>query len=200
MNLTAQEIALFRVVESGKFAGAIGCAIVPAVHPAESASFHWLSADKYVRIDWDHVPTSQDYSDVNATLTGEIAAALKLAETEAWYQAAIAAGFDTGLGFRLRIDDDARNEFDALMTSINSQLIAGTPLVSIAMPLIYGLDDSQPYGLDDGHALTAAEFITAFSAGKIYYAQLLGLRSQYIAAIKAGNTTFTPGDPINGGG
>ncbi|TWT30724.1 hypothetical protein [Blastopirellula retiformator] len=128
--------------------------------------------------------------------TNHAAIATKLTEINDAYDQRLNAGFpvvvgETDYGFSLRIDKDARNEFDALLTGINTQLLLGIPASSIT-ETIYGIDEDSPDGLDDGHQVTAIEFVAIFSAGKAYYQSLLKARKSYQQQARSGDVDFTP--------
>ncbi|WDI44769.1 hypothetical protein [Bremerella sp. P1] len=136
--------------------------------------------------------------DVEAGGTANVDLELKRQEVVEWFTSTIDAGYDTGLGYRIKIDTEARNEFDALMTSINAELLSGTLPASLTQQYIFGIDETSTDGLDNGHVISGVQFIQLYAAGGGYYKQLLGLRKQYTAAIQSGFTDFTVGEPLPG--
>lgn len=144
------------------------------------------------------------YDVVKGTILAATAA--KIAEVEAWYAAAIAAGWPAELrdeldvvvyspGFTLRIDNDARNEFDQLATKWTIKLLGGLNPAMVTTT-IYGIDETSSSGNDGGHLVTVDIFLALIDAGGTYYESLLGLRESYLQAIAAGNVSFTVGDPF----
>ncbi|MEW4566133.1 hypothetical protein AB1K70_26685 [Bremerella sp. JC770] len=131
----------------------------------------------------------------------------KREEVEDWYAAAIAAGWPAELrdefdvvvyspGYTLRIDNDARNEFDQLATKWTIKLLGGLD-PSTVTTTIYGIDETSSSGNDGGHLVTVDVFLALIDAGGAYYERLLNLRESYLQAIASGNISFTVGDPLS---
>lgn len=112
------------------------------------------------------------------------AAAAKRAEVEAWYQQAIDAGFDTGLGFSMSLAEaDQRYLMDHLLG-----LQATVPVQQRASALD-ALKDRE----GQSHVLTVADSIELLKAGYSYVRQLLALKFGYEMQIAAGDFDFVPG-------
>ncbi|MHC2067640.1 hypothetical protein ACYFX5_09225 [Bremerella sp. T1] len=123
-----------------------------------------------------------------------------------WYREQIAAGWYAQLrdefdvvvyepGFTLRIDDDARNEFDQLATKWTIAILSGLSPALVSTK-IYGMDETSSSGNDAGHLVTVDVFLALIDAGGAYYQSLMDLREAYFQEIDAGNTSFTVGDPL----
>jgi len=130
----------------------------------------------------------------------------KSEEVETWYAAKIAAGWEVELrddlgvlvyspGYTLRIDNDARNEFDQLATKWTIKILGGL-VPSMVTTEIYGMDEASASGNDGGHVVTVDVFLALIDAGGTYYENLLNLRESYHQAIAAGNVSFTVGDAL----
>lgn len=110
--------------------------------------------------------------------------ALKKEEVEVWYENAIAAGFDTGLGFTMSIQEaDQRYLMDHLLglqATVAEEDRATTPDV---------LKDKDGVS----HMLTVDQSIETLKAGYTYVRNLLSMKFTYETRIYMGDLDFTPG-------
>lgn len=203
-----ERLATIRAIAAANIEGVTGIGIEAATRIASNVTWHEVAGvDGFVRLDWvDPMPAPEDLPGITADLVDLVAKDAKRREVEAWYQAAIAAGWPAELrdesdvvvyspGYTLRIDDNARNEFDQLATKWTIKLLGGLD-PSAVTTTIYGLDETSSSGNDGGHQVTVDVFLALIDAGGAYYEGLLNLRETYLQAIAAGNVAFTVGDPL----
>jgi len=203
-----ERLEVIRAIAAANIEGVTGIGIEEVARIASNVTWHDVDGvDGFVRLDWvDPMPAPEDLPGITADLADQVAKGAKRRDVEAWYAGAIAAGWSAELrdeldvvvyspGYTLRIDDNARNEFDQLATKWTIKLLNGLD-PSAVTTTIYGIDETSSSGNDGGHLVTVDIFLALIDAGGAYYESLLNLRESYLQAIEAGNISFTVGDPL----
>lgn len=133
----------------------------------------------------DPLPSEFEYAD--SLESARTPLQLKEIEVAQWFASVIAAGYDTGMGFSVRIEEtDQRFWMDML--------------VGLERMIARGVSASSPYSVKDVngvvHAVTMQQAIDLADGGFVYVGQLYGLKFQYEAEIAAGRLGFTVGLPL----
>lgn len=107
----------------------------------------------------------------------------KRQEVQAKYEAAIVAGYDTGLGFSLKLSEvDQRVLFDYQQRLLRQLSLGQITLTDVKV--VKGTDDAW-------HAATVEQIIQAIDGGAAHVESLNGAYAGYEAMLAAGNVEFT---------
>ncbi|MBA2116781.1 hypothetical protein [Bremerella alba] len=162
----------------------VGVAIESEVRSVAGSSWHEVDGiTGKVRLDWlEEVP--EDLEAVGTQLAAEATKAIKQQEVVSGFAVAIEAGYDTGLGFSLKLaEQDQRVLFDYQQRLLR-QLSKDPAEVTLA--------DIRPLkGTDDAwHMATVAQIIDAIDGGAGHVESLNGAYAGYEAMLAAGVTDF----------
>lgn len=173
-----------RAILNAMSASVKGVAIEPNARDVNGCTWHDVPGiDGKVRIDWiQDIPS--DLEAVDAQLAEIVATAAKQKEVAQAYAAAIEAGYDTGLGFSLKLgEDDQRLLFDYQQRLLR-QLGQASPTITLAdIKLLKGTDNAW-------HLATVEQIIEAIDGGAGHVESLNGAYAGYEAMLAAGVVEF----------
>lgn len=162
-----------------------GVAIESDTRWVVGASWHEVDGIKgYLRLDWIDGMVPEDLTAVDAALADVVAKVLKWQEVQTAYAAAIAAGYDTGLGFSLKLgEQDQRVLFDYQQRLLR-QLHKDPPEVTAeSIKPLMGTDDNW-------HLATVQQIIDAVDGGAGHIESINAAYAGYAAMIGQGVTDF----------
>lgn len=161
-----------------------GVAIEPTARDVVGSTWHDVATiDGKLRLDWiEAIPA--DLEAVDAQLAAIVATAAKQKEVAQAYAAAIAAGYDTGLGFSLKLgEEDQRLLFDYQQRLLRQLDQASPSITPTDIKVVKGTDNAW-------HLATVEQIIEAIDGGAGHVESLNGAYAGYEAMLAAGVVEF----------